>query len=93
MPEGALVAVLEGHTSWVSCCAFSPDSTMLATVGWDSTIRLCSVAHGRCVCALRLASPLNWVAWHPSGNLLGAVGGAGVYLLTYLPQMEHLGHR
>ncbi|WP_169800327.1 WD40 repeat domain-containing protein [Streptomyces torulosus] len=78
-------AVLTGHTNWVESCAFSPDGTLLATTGRDQTIRLWHVATGRCYCALRLASDLTGLCWHPGAALLCAAGGAGVYMLAYVP--------
>jgi WD40 repeat protein len=78
-------AVLTGHTSWVEGCAFSPDGALLATVGNDGLVRLWQVASGRCHCAVHVAGPLWGVAWHPTGTMLCSVGGAGVYMLNYLP--------
>jgi WD40 repeat protein len=85
IPQGTEHAVLTGHTSWVERCAFSPDGTLLASVSTDQTVRLWHVATGRCHCALRLAAPVGGVAWHPTGTMLGAAGGAGVYLFAYEP--------
>ncbi|WP_322769738.1 DUF4062 domain-containing protein [Frankia sp. Cr1] len=71
------------HPGWVEGCAFSPDGTLLATASHDQTIRIWTVAGRRCQCALRVASPLFKIAWHPGGTTLCIVGGAGSYLLTY----------
>jgi WD40 repeat protein len=83
--DGAEDTVLSGHTSWPDRCAFSPDGTLLATVSNDQTIRLWDIGTGLSHCALRTAGPLTWVAWHPSGTMLSAVGGRGTYMFTYLP--------
>jgi len=83
--DGTAIATLDGHASWVEACAFSPDGTLLATAGRDHIIRLWHVATRRCHCALRTASSHTNIAWHPDGKLLCAVGGAGIYLLTYIP--------
>jgi WD40 repeat protein len=74
-----------GHPGWVEGCAFSSDGALLATASHDQTIRIWTVAGRRCQCALRVASPLFRIAWHPAGSSICAVGGAGTYLLDYLP--------
>ncbi|WP_162907301.1 NB-ARC domain-containing protein [Allorhizocola rhizosphaerae] len=81
--DGAETMSLVGHTSWADRCAFSPDGALLATASNDQTVRLWDVATGECLCALRVAGPVVWVAWHPGGRLLCTVGAAGVYLLRY----------
>ncbi|MGH4011174.1 MAG: NB-ARC domain-containing protein [Pseudonocardiaceae bacterium] len=86
--DGSQHMVLTGHASWIERCAFSPDGILLATASNDQTVRLWQVATGRCHCALRLASPLVGIAWHPNATMLCTVGGAGVYLLNYLPQVN-----
>ncbi|MGH3925772.1 MAG: WD40 repeat domain-containing protein, partial [Pseudonocardiaceae bacterium] len=83
--DGTQHAVLAGHASWGDSCTFSPDGTLLATTSNDQTVRLWRVASGRCHCALRLAGPVAGIAWHPDATILCTVGGAGVYLLHYLP--------
>ncbi|MFF3655966.1 WD40 repeat domain-containing protein [Streptomyces olivochromogenes] len=83
--ERAERALLTGHSTWVENSAFSPYGTLLATTGRDQTIRLWHVATGRCYCAVRLASDLTGLCWHPVAGLLRATGGAGVYMLAYVP--------
>jgi len=56
---------------------------VLATAGSDGMIRIWDTADGCCRCALRVTGPLVGIAWHPTGTVLCAVGGAGTHLLTY----------
>lgn len=83
IPDGTTHSVLTGHTSWVEGSAFSPDGTLLATTDHDGTLRLWQIPSGHCDCALRLASPLFEIDWHPDGTILCAVGGARTYLLAH----------
>jgi WD40 repeat protein len=83
--DGNECAVLTGHTGWVQACTFSRDGNLLVTSGNDGTIRLWRLPGGQPHCALRVAGPLAGIAWHPDGSTLCAVGGAGVYLLSYRP--------
>ncbi|XP_027361140.1 WD40 repeat-containing protein HOS15-like isoform X2 [Abrus precatorius] len=45
---GSDVTVLEGHTSEVCACAWSPTGSLLASGSGDSTARIWTIAEGRC---------------------------------------------
>ncbi|XP_061341149.1 WD40 repeat-containing protein HOS15-like isoform X2 [Gastrolobium bilobum] len=45
---GSDVTVLEGHTSEVCACAWSPAGSLLASGSGDSTARIWTIAEGRC---------------------------------------------
>ncbi|MFD9220086.1 NB-ARC domain-containing protein [Streptomyces sp. NPDC060064] len=85
IPDGTPQAVLAGHTDWVHSCAFSADGTLLATASSDRTVRLWQVPTGRRHCALRVASDLTGIAWHPGAALLCVAGGIVTYALAYVP--------
>jgi WD40 repeat protein len=44
MADGALRAVLRGHTEQVAAVAFSPDSRHLLTGSWDDDLRVWELA-------------------------------------------------
>jgi WD40 repeat protein len=83
MPGGRCRGVLSGHSGWVDDCAFSADGELLATAGNDGTVRVWRAATGECLSAVRLSGPLLGVAWHPDGDLVAAVGSAGVAVLRH----------
>jgi WD40 repeat protein len=71
-------AVVQGHSSWISCVALSPDGRTLASGSNDHTVRLWSL--GATEPKLRAiltahTKPVNAVAISPNGQLL-ATGGA-----------------
>ncbi|XP_067861798.1 WD repeat and SOCS box-containing protein 2 isoform X3 [Heptranchias perlo] len=41
--DGKLLHILNGHSHWVYCCAVSPDSSMLCSVGGGKTVLLWSM--------------------------------------------------
>nr|KYP35788.1 F-box-like/WD repeat-containing protein TBL1XR1-B [Cajanus cajan] len=52
------VTILEGHTSEVCACAWSPTGSLLASGSGDSTARIWTIAEGRCKPAAQ-SGPLN----------------------------------
>src|SRR5262249_24746982 len=70
-----VIHTLIGHTSGVTCLAFSPDSQRLATASCDRTIKLWDVATGREVFTLRgHTAAVVSMAFSPDGHRIASGG-------------------
>ncbi|MFO0589986.1 MAG: pentapeptide repeat-containing protein [Polyangiaceae bacterium] len=71
-PEG-------GHATVVSCVAFSADGAVLASGGWDNTVRLWSARSGENLAVL-IASPKGWAAFRPDGKYKSGGDPGGLFV-------------
>lgn len=76
------ISVLEGHEGNVASLAYTPDGTILASSGWDKTIRLWDVESGEEIHALAVLANATDLAFSPDGTVLASIDGntAGVNL-------------
>lgn len=87
--DGRVIAELKAHTNYIIGISFSPDERLMASIGWDATIRLWAVDDWRLVATIEMSEDSfidNWAAlcFHPSLPLLCSIGterGVSLYEL------------
>ncbi|MFC1604559.1 protein kinase [Planctomycetota bacterium] len=70
--SGNITETLEGHTAWIRCAAFSPNSKILATGSNDSSVRLWDLASKRQLSILRGHAAITSVAFSSDSKTLAA---------------------
>jgi WD40 repeat protein/tRNA A-37 threonylcarbamoyl transferase component Bud32 len=74
--SGALLQVLKGHTDLVTTLAYHPTRNMLASAGYDKTIRLWDLDTGEQIVALKgHGAHISSVAFSPDGTAIASAGG------------------
>ena len=70
------ICLLEGHTGAVTSVSFRPDGKLLASGGWDKTVRLWDVEAQKEIAVLRGHNDMvRSVSFSPDGKLLASGGG------------------
>ncbi|PFX31520.1 receptor of activated protein C kinase 1-like [Stylophora pistillata] len=83
----------EGHSEWVSCVRFSPNSTnpIIVSAGWDKVVKVWNLTN----CRLKTnhighTGYLNCVTVSPDGSLCASGGKDGMAMLWDLNEGKHL---
>ncbi|MGH9766885.1 MAG: NB-ARC domain-containing protein [Blastocatellia bacterium] len=81
LPHPALIRTLEGHSAYVSGCAFSHDSKLIVSASADRTLKVWDAESGACVASFYADGPLYCRAFGGDNLLIVAGGVRGVYFL------------
>ncbi|KAJ2798235.1 60S ribosomal subunit assembly or modification protein [Coemansia helicoidea] len=82
---GEEVAALDKHEDSVCSAQFSRDGTLVATGGMDGKINVYSVDDRRRCAQLDGPDEVQWMDWHPKGNVLLAGANDGSLWMWSLP--------
>lgn len=76
--------ILKGHTSYITCLAWSPNGNFLASGSWDNTVRVWNIATGGCMHKLEGHTALiAEIAWSPDGEKI-ATASRGIERNLYI---------
>jgi ribosome assembly protein SQT1 len=67
---GETLVKLENHTDSVTSIAFNHDGQYLATGGMDGRVNVWQVPSGTHVVTLDGPEEIEWINWHPKGNII-----------------------
>merc|ERR550539_1725942 len=82
-----------GHTEWVSCVRFSPQSVnpLIVSCGWDNLVKVCTLNNCKLICNLiGHTGYLNTVTISPDGSLCASGGKDGTAMLWDLNEGKRL---
>ncbi len=70
LENSALIRTLTGHTSYVLCCAFSPNGECIVSGGYDKTIKIWSADTGKEINSISTPEPAWLCAFSPDGKYI-----------------------
>ncbi|CAM9701218.1 unnamed protein product, partial [Chrysoparadoxa australica] len=92
---------LVGHSDSVSSVGFSADGTLCATGGYDGKVLLWGTADGLLKHTLEGPEDIEWLDWHPKGQVLAAgskdgtvwmwLGGTGACMQVFAGHLGRVG--
>lgn len=79
------VRILKGHTNYVFCCNYNPQSNLIVSGSFDESVRVWDVKKGKCIKVLPAHSdPVSGVCFNRDGTLIVSGGYDGlmyIYLI------------
>ncbi|RUT02047.1 hypothetical protein DSM106972_061220 [Dulcicalothrix desertica PCC 7102] len=85
-----LICNLTGHTDYIKAIAFSPDDKILASGGWDLTLRLWNVQEHNEIQTLSVPEIVLTLAFHPKEAILASGHHDGTIKIWDINKMEEV---
>jgi len=83
--NGEVHAELSGHTDSVVAVGFNITGEYAATGGMDGIIKIWDANTGKLVMNLDGPTEINWLQWHPKGNIILAGSNDGMLWMWLIP--------
>jgi COMPASS component SWD3 len=83
--QGEMLKTLRGHTNFVFCVNFNPQSNLIVSGSFDESVRIWEVKTGKCLKALPAHSePVSAVHFNRDGTLIVSASYDGLwYVYTF----------
>jgi WD40 repeat protein len=80
-----MLKVLKGHTNYVFCVNFNPQSNLIVSGSFDESVRIWDVKQGKCLKTLPAHSePVSAVHFNRDGTLIVSSSYDGLWYVPYL---------
>lgn len=80
-----MLKVLKGHTNYVFCVNFNPQSNLIVSGSFDESVRIWDVKQGKCLKTLPAHSePVSAVHFNRDGTLIVSSSYDGLWYTTFL---------
>ncbi|KJE89409.1 hypothetical protein CAOG_00883 [Capsaspora owczarzaki ATCC 30864] len=83
--DGSVIHKFVGHTDSVASVGFNFDGTYFATGGLDGSVKVWNTVTGALVVELDGPDEVEWLSWHPKGNVLLCGSGSGTSFMWQIP--------
>lgn len=85
LSSGKCLKTLKGHSNYVFCCNFNPQSNLIVSGSFDESVRIWDVRTGKCLKTLPAHSdPVSAVHFNRDGSLIVSSSYDGLWWVTVI---------
>lgn len=88
----SLVQIFAGHSDYIKAIAFSPDNQLIASGGWDATIKIWSLQFNSELTTFKVGSCIMALAFSPVDSILVSLSKDGIIQFWDLETMNEILH-